>query len=86
MCSRRLIAWLLPFSLIIGLVLSAPAYASGSNDNNQGGNGQGDNNQGNEAGDPGTRPAIPELSGWLAMGVGLLIVGPYVRNRLRERG
>jgi hypothetical protein len=30
-------------------------------------------------------PAIPEPSAWLAMGVGLMTVGPYVRKRLYER-
>ena len=76
---HSLLTRLLLLSLVMGISLAAPAYAGG-NDNNQGDNKQGDNNQGNE--DQGGRgPTIPEPSGWLAMGVGLLVVGSYLRGR-----
>ncbi len=74
---HTLLARLLPLSLAIGLCLAAPAYAGG-------GNSQGDNNHGNEDGG-GPGPSIPEPSGWLAMGVGLVVVGSYARSHFRPQ-
>jgi hypothetical protein len=79
---RALLAGLLPLSLVLGLSLAFPAHAGGANDNTQGSNSQGDNGQGNEPGGKG--PAVPEPSSWLVMGAGLLVVGPYLRNRFRR--
>jgi len=73
---RSLVAHLLPLCLVVGLSLAAPAHAWGG-DNQDG------NSQGEETGRRG--PATPEPSSWLALGVGLLVVGPYVRNRLRPQ-
>jgi hypothetical protein len=78
---RSLVAHFLPLSLAVGLSLAAPAHAWIGDD--QDGNSQGDDNQGDGRARGG--PALPEPSSWLAMGVGLLVVGPYVRNRLRPQ-
>jgi hypothetical protein len=72
---RALLAQLLPLVLVMGLSMAAPAHAWGGGDNSQGDDNQGD--------DGGRGPAIPEPSAWLAMGVGLLVVGPYARSRFR---
>jgi len=76
---------LLPLCLVMAMCLAAPVYAR--HDGKDGGKWthDGDNNQGNadkwnpDEGGPG--PAIPEPSGWLAMGLGLMVVGPYARSR-----
>jgi len=71
---RALLARLLPLCLVIGLSLAAPTHAWGGDDNNQG-----NEDQGNSG------PAIPEPSALLAMGAGLLVVGSYLRSRIRTR-
>jgi len=78
---HSLLAGFLPLALGVVLCLAVPAHAGGNsqggNNNSQGGNNQG--YQGRPAG-----PAIPEPSGWLALGVGLLVAAPYLRSRGRR--
>jgi hypothetical protein len=79
---RTLIAQLLPLLLVTGLSVVAPAHAWGGNTSSWGNIfSWDDHNAGSDDGGPG--PAIPEPSAWLAMGVGLLVVGPYARRRFR---
>jgi len=73
------LARLLPLMVVVGLCLTAPAYAGSQGGNNQGQDGNNQGDQGRRAG-----PAIPEPSGWLALGVGLLVAGPYLRSRGRR--
>jgi hypothetical protein len=81
---RALLAQLFPLFLVMGLSMAAPAHAWGGNTSSWGSIfSWDDNNQGDEDGGPG--PAIPEPSAWLAMGVGLLVVGPYARKHFRAQ-
>jgi hypothetical protein len=78
---HSLLARLLPLAVVLGLCLAAPAYAGSEDGNSQGSDDQGGGSpryQGH------TGPAIPEPSGWLAMGVGLLVAAPYLRSRGRR--
>jgi hypothetical protein len=80
---------LLPLYLVLAMCLAAPAYAGhddkdGGKWTHEGDNIQGiDNKSDKDEGGPG--PAIPEPSGWLAMGLGLMVVGPYARSRCQPQ-
>lgn len=78
----------LPLCLVVAMCLAAPAHArhygnDGGKWTNEGDNNQENDNGGKDEGGPG--PAIPEPSGWLAMGLGLMVVGPYVRSRCQPQ-
>jgi len=80
-------------SLVMGICLASPAYADDDhfgkqdrlerNDGDGGRhwfNGGDDDRSGGDGTKKGPGPAVPEPSSWLAMGVGLLVVGRYLRR------
>jgi hypothetical protein len=84
---------LLPLSLVMGICLASPAYAdhdsSGRQDRLERNNGDGgrnwidggdDDRSEHDGSTKGPGPAMPEPSSWLAMGVGLLVVGRFLRR------
>lgn len=88
---------LLLLSLALAFCLAAPAYAGSdwfgggnwtSGDEGNPGKGTwgiGDKDGGRWGGEGGPGPAIPEPSGWLLMGAGLVAVGPYIRRRRQPK-
>ena len=93
---RLLLVQLLPLSLVMGICLASPAYAGDEHftlhERVEGKNGNWvdgrDNDRsvhdgitlGHDAIKKGPGPAIPEPSSWLAMGVGLLAVGRFLKR------
>jgi|GEM_PF-2906516 len=82
---------LLPLSLVMGICLASPAYADHDSSDRQdrlerndrdGGrnwiNGGDDDRSEHDGSTHG--PAVPEPSSWLAMSVGLLVVGRFLRR------
>ena len=89
MSRRLLLVQLLPLSLVMGICLASPAYAGDEHftlhERVEGKNGNwvnsGDNDRSDHEGiKKGPGPAVPEPSSWLAMGVGLLVVGRFLRR------
>jgi hypothetical protein len=75
-------------TLALLALFAVPAAHADRNGNwNQGGNYQGDNNQGGGWSRPIVRldPAIPEPTGALVLGVGLLTIGSAARRRATSR-
>ncbi|HTF32236.1 MAG TPA: PEP-CTERM sorting domain-containing protein [Myxococcota bacterium] len=89
MSRRLLLVQLLPLSLVMGICLASPAYGNHDHftlhERVEGKNGNwingGDNDRsGHEGIKKGPGPAVPEPASWLAMGVGLLVVGRFLRR------
>ena len=86
---RLLLVQLLPLSLVMGICMASPAYADHDHftrhervegDKGNWINGGDDDRSEQDGLKKGPGPAIPEPSSWLAMGVGLLVVGRFLRR------